>query len=226
MHSRYSHNQLRPSKNHTGASKYVIDQIEGSENDMARVAISFSHNLQGCMSMRCSHFGQHAQDSHQSNLEGQAGAEPHWGCEAELVAHDGREDRLIDPHPRREDGRACETRANRSIGDHEHLGPPRVFHQIQFLNLDGEEDNSGKKDTETNDDSIPCALAEQADSIADIRHLELMSFPLDSTNRKVCCGEGREDFSSVHCTLYQCSRPTFAFVLRHFGPFDSLCHLD
>lgn len=64
----------------------------------------------------------------------------------EAVTHSRRKDRLVDPHPTREDRGRRESDADGTVGHHEHLGGPRVLGEVRLLDLDGGQDHGAEGD--------------------------------------------------------------------------------
>jgi hypothetical protein len=69
-----------------------------------------------------------------------------------------------DLHPAREDRRASQSSADRTIGDHEHLRLIRVFGQVSFLDSDSDENDAAEKDRKAADDAIAIGLGKKLNS--------------------------------------------------------------
>lgn len=74
--------------------------------------------------------------------------------QAESVAHGGGEDGLVDPHPRREDGRGRQPGADGPVRHHEHLRRARVLGQVRLLDLDGREDHHAEQHAQPDEQPV------------------------------------------------------------------------
>lgn len=189
MHARHTSDKLSTGKNHASATEDIIDEVEYNVDAMSISTVSDLNELQRGMRIWDSELSNNAQNSHQSDLEGQAAGPPHGKRNAPAVGVSGGDDTLVDPpedivshvlqpcndslpcclnsHPARKNRRTSQPRPNRAIGNHEHLRIVRIFRQILLLNSDSKENNSTEQHGQTDDDAVAIGLGEELDGHAE-----------------------------------------------------------